>query len=155
MDCSAFLSTTTVSRISIGTPITTVLEAVGPRPSIVCNVRSCIAPGLSAIVLAARARLTAASLSPSALVIVARFSRSADACARHHLLELLGHVDVLNPQAGDLQAPALGVLLDMLLDRLGDLLPLGQELIQRQLADDVAERGLGILRRPRSDNPEP
>jgi len=42
-------------------------------------VRSCIAPGLLAIVIAAEARLSAASRSPSALVIVARFSRSAEA----------------------------------------------------------------------------
>src|SRR5207253_1862916 len=47
-----------------------VLEAVGPRPSIVCRVRSCIAPGLAVMVAAAAARFEAASLSPSALMIV-------------------------------------------------------------------------------------
>src|SRR3954462_12647207 len=61
----ASLSEPRLSRTSIGMARTTVFEAVGPRPSIVWRVRSCMAPGLSAMVRAASDRLTAASLSPS------------------------------------------------------------------------------------------
>src|SRR5262245_40325777 len=49
------LSLTATSISSTGTASTTVLEADAPRPSIVCRVRNCMAPGLSAIVLAADA----------------------------------------------------------------------------------------------------
>jgi hypothetical protein len=65
--------------ISMGTARTTVFDADGPRPSMVCKVRSCMAPGLTAMVAAAAARFSAARRSPSALVMVARFSRSAAA----------------------------------------------------------------------------
>ena len=57
----------------------TVLDGLEPSPSIVCNVRSWSVMGLSDIIFAASARFVAASLSPSALVMVARFSRSAEA----------------------------------------------------------------------------
>jgi len=67
------------SMTSMGSARTTVFDADGPSPSIVCNKRSCIAPGLAAIVAAASARAPAAKRSPSALMIVARFSRSDDA----------------------------------------------------------------------------
>src|SRR5262249_25905927 len=55
------------------------------------------------------------------------------------------HVDVLNSHSGNLESPSLDVFFDMVLDRLGDLLPLGQELIERHLADDIAQRGLRVL----------
>jgi len=63
----------------MGTAMTTVFEADGPSPSMVCRVRNYMAPGLT-VMVAAAARLSAARRSPSALVIVARFSRSAAAC---------------------------------------------------------------------------
>ena len=46
---------------------------------------------------------------------------------------------------GDVQAPALGVFLDVQLDGVGDLLAVGQELVEGHLADHVAERRLGVL----------
>ena len=55
----------TASMTSIGVPITTVVEAVGPKPSMVCKVRSCIAPGLAAMLLAAAAKLADASRHPA------------------------------------------------------------------------------------------
>ena len=57
----------------------TVFEGLAPKPSMLCNVRNSRAIGLFSIVAAASAKLTAASRSPSALVIVALFSRSAEA----------------------------------------------------------------------------
>ena len=100
----------TTSIISTGTASTTVFDAFGPSPSMVWSVRSCMAPGLSPIVRAA-ARLIAAALSPSALVIVALFALGRG-LPRHHLLQLLRHVDVLDPQACDFQPPSLGIMLD-------------------------------------------
>lgn len=72
----AFLTSSMIPR---GTAMTTVFDAEGPSPSMVCRVRSCITPGLVFMVAAAAARFSAAMRSPSALVMVARFSRSAAA----------------------------------------------------------------------------
>jgi len=43
------------------------------------------------------------------------------------------------------QSPIADALLDDLGNPLLDLFPLGKELIQRESADDISQRGLGIL----------
>ena len=76
------------------------------------SVRSCIGPGLLAMVAAAAARLAApASRSPSALVMVARFSRSGRGLPRHHPLQVLRHVDIQQPDGIDVGAPGGGAAL--------------------------------------------
>lgn len=73
------VSARTISIDSTTTAIPTVFDCDAPSPSSVCSVLSCLAPGLYALVVAACARLPAASGSPSALAKVARFSHSAKA----------------------------------------------------------------------------
>lgn len=67
-------------RTSTGTAKTTVLLWSELMSLIELRVRKCRAPGLVASILAAAARFLLACNSPSALMIVARFSRSASAC---------------------------------------------------------------------------
>ncbi len=126
---------------SIGTASTTVFDALGPRPSMVCSVRSCMAPGLPPMIVAAAARFSAASLSPSALVMVARFSLG-PRLTRHDFFQFLGHIDVLEADAGDMQAPISRIDFDVLLDLMGDLLALGEQFIQSHAADHVAQCAL-------------
>jgi hypothetical protein len=54
----SFSASATASERSARIRSATVFEAVGPKPSMVCKVRSCIAPGLAAMVLAAAARFS-------------------------------------------------------------------------------------------------
>jgi hypothetical protein len=68
--------------------------------------------GLAAIIWAAAARLWAARRSPSALVIVARFSRSAESLARHHPLQVFGQLNILQANRVDVHAPLLHLGLD-------------------------------------------
>lgn len=72
----------------------TVLEGLLARPSIVCNVLNSKAMGFSAISFAALARFSAARRSPSALVIVARFSLCGG-LPGHYLLQFFWQVKVL------------------------------------------------------------
>src|SRR3954464_6368843 len=75
----------------------------------VCRLRSCRASGWAIITSEAAASSPAASASPSAAMILARFSRSASAWRAIARLHAVGQLDVLELDDGDLDAPVLGL----------------------------------------------
>jgi len=129
----------------MGTANTTVLDGVGPSPSIVCSVLNCMAPGDAAIVLAASARLKAAILSPSALVMVARFSLSAEACLAIIFLSSSGTSTSKILIAVTLR-PQFSACFWMMASISSPIfLPFGQKIVKRHPADNVPQGGLRVL----------
>src|SRR4026207_2307266 len=111
---------------------------------------------------AASASFAEAWNSPSAATTFARRSRPALALgapppppplalglglAGHRPLHAGRDLDVLHLDHAHLDAPGGGLLVDDLLQDLVDLVAVGQELVQRVLAEDAAQRRLRDLRR--------
>ena len=67
--------------------------------------------------------------------------------ARHGPLHALRELDVLDLDDGDLDAPRLGLLVDDALQDLVDLVALGEQLVERVLAEHGAQGGLRDLAR--------
>jgi hypothetical protein len=65
---------------------------------------------------------------------------------RHRALHLGGYLDVLDLDRRDLDPPRVGVLVDDVLERLVELLALGQQHVEVRLAEHRAQRGLCDLR---------
>ena len=76
---------------------------------------------------------------------LARRSRSASAWPGHGAAHLLGQVDLLHLDGGDLHAPGLGVPVDDLLELPVDLVALREQVVELHLAEHRAQRGLGEL----------
>jgi hypothetical protein len=65
--------------------------------------------------------------------------------AGHRALHLVGQIHVLHFDRRDIDAPWVGALVDDLLEDGVDLLPVGQQLVQLDLAQHRAQGGLGQL----------
>jgi len=102
--------------------------------------------GCVAISAAASTSLAAALNSPSAWMILARRSRSASACLAMARSMFFGHVDLLDLDRDDLEAKGRGVAVDDDLNALVEAVAVGQQLVEIDLAEHRAQRGLRELR---------
>src|SRR5208337_3152529 len=67
----------------------------------------------------------------------------------HGVLDVLGRDDLADLDARHLHAPALGHLVQLRAQDAVDVLPLRQDVVQRDVADDCTQRGGGdLLARP-------
>src|SRR6185312_7147539 len=97
----------------------------------VWRLRSCSASGWAIITSEACASSPAASASPCAAMILARFSRSASAWRAIARCMLPGQLDIPQLDDGDLDPPLLGLHVEDLGDVLIDRIGLRQRLIER------------------------
>ena len=63
----------------------------------------------------------------------------------HDLLHIIGNGDVLKTDTGDINAPVNSFGINDLLDLIADLLAIGQQLVQFDTADHIAESSLSVL----------
>ena len=100
--------------------MTTVFDDVGPSPSIVCSVRSCIAAGTASHGCCGRGQVLRREPVAFRLGYCGPFLAFSSSLAGHDLLEVLRHADVLQADTRHFQAPFLGLFLDDFLDQLAD-----------------------------------
>ena len=129
----------------IGAGNTTVVFFSTPSSASVCRFRSCRASGCAIIVSDASPRAAAAIDSPSAAIILARFSRSASACRAIARFMLSGNWISFSSTRCHFHAPLEGRHIEDLLDVGVDDVGFGERLVQGVLTDHLAQRRLRDL----------
>ena len=132
---------------STGIMATIVLLCSTPISVSVCSRLSSRAPGTVLMIFAAFVSLVAASCSPSALTIRARFSADRFRFPGDRALHLLGDVDILDLDRIDLDSPFDRGIPKQLLEPVVDRGAVLEHEIEVALADRVAKRRFGSLNR--------